>query len=85
MHSRAEPILGNIREVDAILHVLRCFADINITYVEETDPVRDAEVVETELMLADLESLENGLSPLPKKLGRRGSRGELDQWSGFWY
>ena len=51
--------LGNIREVDAIAHVLRCFEDSNITHVEgEIDPLADAETVETELMLADLESLE---------------------------
>ena len=49
--------LANIREVDAIVHVLRCFEDDDITHVEGTiDPVADAETVETELMLADLES-----------------------------
>ncbi len=51
--------LANIREVDAIIHVLRCFEDDNITHVEGTvDPIRDAEIVETELMIADLDSLE---------------------------
>src|ERR1700680_2498720 len=51
--------LGHIREVDAIAHVLRCFSDDNVVHVEgSVDPVRDAEVVETELMLADLDSLE---------------------------
>ena len=51
--------LANIREVDAIIHVLRCFEDPNITHVEgSVDPIRDAEIVETELMIADLESLE---------------------------
>src|SRR6266567_6310971 len=51
--------LGHIREVDAIAHVLRCFEDGNITHVEGSiDPIRDAETVETELMLADLEGLE---------------------------
>ena len=51
--------LANIREVDAIVHVLRCFEDDDITHVEgRIDPVADAETVETELMLADLESLE---------------------------
>jgi ribosome-binding ATPase len=51
--------LGHIREVDAIAHVLRCFADGNVTHVEgSVDPIRDAETVETELMLADLDSLE---------------------------
>jgi hypothetical protein len=51
--------LGHIREVDAIAQVLRCFADDNVVHVEgSVDPIRDAETVETELMLADLESLE---------------------------
>jgi len=51
--------LGNIREVDAIVHVLRCFEDDDIQHVSnKVDPIADAEVVETELMLADLESLE---------------------------
>ena len=51
--------LGHIREVDAIAHVLRCFEDGNVTHVEGSiDPMRDAETVETELMLADLDSLE---------------------------
>jgi ribosome-binding ATPase len=60
--------LANIREVDAIVHVLRCFVDGDITHVEgSVDPVRDAETVETELMLADLDSLEKRLPPLQKK------------------
>jgi len=51
--------LGNIREVDAILHVLRCFEDENVTHVDgRIDPIGDAETVDTELMLSDLESLE---------------------------
>jgi GTP-binding protein YchF len=51
--------LGNIREVDAIVHVLRCFEDDDIQHVaNKIDPIADAEVVETELMLADLDSLE---------------------------
>src|SRR5579862_2611550 len=51
--------LANIREVDAIAHVLRCFDDPDVTHVEgRIDPVGDAETVETELMLADLDSLE---------------------------
>ncbi len=51
--------LGNIREVDAIVHVLRCFENDDIQHVEnKVDPIADAETVETELMLADLESLE---------------------------
>ena len=51
--------LGNIREVDAIVHVLRCFEDDDIQHVEnKVDPISDAETVETELLLSDLESLE---------------------------
>ncbi|MGH7065186.1 MAG: GTPase, partial [Stellaceae bacterium] len=51
--------LGHLRAVDAIAHILRCFEDENIVHVEgSVDPLRDAETVETELMLADLESLE---------------------------
>ncbi len=60
--------LGNIREVDAIVHVVRCFEDPDVTHVEGTiDPVRDAETIETELMLADLDSLEKRVVPLQKK------------------
>jgi GTP-binding protein YchF len=54
--------LANIREVDAIAHVLRCFEDGDVTHVEgRVDPVADAETIETELMLADLESIEKRL------------------------
>ncbi len=61
--------LANIREVDAIIHVLRCFEDENVTHVEgNVGPVRDAETVETELMLADMESLEKRVTPLTKKM-----------------
>src|SRR5882757_9385944 len=60
--------LGNIREVDAIVHVLRCFEDGDVTHVEgKVDPIADAETVETELMLSDLESLEKRVVPLEKK------------------
>jgi ribosome-binding ATPase len=60
--------LANIREVDAVAHVLRCFEDGDITHVEgKIDPVSDAEIVETELMLADLESLEKRIKPREKK------------------
>jgi len=60
--------LANIREVDAIVHVLRCFEDDDITHVEgRIDPVADAETVETELMLADLESLERRIVPVRKR------------------
>jgi GTP-binding protein YchF len=60
--------LGNIRETDAILHVNRCFEDGDITHVEGSiDPIRDIDVVETELMLSDMESLEKRLSNAQKK------------------
>ncbi len=60
--------LANIREVDAIAHVLRCFEDDDITHVEgKIDPLADADTVETELMLADLESLEKRETGLRKK------------------
>lgn len=60
--------LANIREVDAVVHVLRCFEDDDITHVEgRIDPVADAETVETELMLADLESLERRVDATRKK------------------
>ncbi|MFH1158673.1 MAG: redox-regulated ATPase YchF [Pseudomonadota bacterium] len=60
--------LGNIREVDAVLHVLRCFEDENVTHVESgIDPVRDQEIVETELMIADMESLEKRIEPVRKR------------------
>ncbi|MEO1702518.1 MAG: redox-regulated ATPase YchF [Pseudomonadota bacterium] len=60
--------LANIREVDAIIHVLRCFEDDDITHVEgKIDPVADAETVETELMLSDLESLERRIVQTRKK------------------
>ncbi len=66
--------LAHIREVDAIIHVLRCFEDADITHVEgDIDPLRDAEIVETELMLADLDSLEKRLPALIKR-GRGGDR-----------
>jgi GTP-binding protein YchF len=60
--------LGNIREVDAIVHVVRCFEDSDVTHVENRiDPVADIETVEIELMLADLESLERRVDGLSKK------------------
>lgn len=67
--------LAHIREVDAIAHVLRCFDDGNITHVEGSiDPVRDAETVETELMLADLDSLEKRVPALEKKAKTGGDK-----------
>jgi GTP-binding protein YchF len=60
--------LANIREVDAIAHVVRCFENGDITHVEgRIDPIADIETIETELMLADLDSLEKRIAPLEKK------------------
>jgi GTP-binding protein YchF len=60
--------LAHIREVDAVAYVLRCFEDADVAHVEgRVDPISDAEVVETELMLADMESLERRREPLAKK------------------
>ena len=60
--------LGNIREVDAIVHVLRCFENADIQHVDnKVDPISDAETVETELMLSDLESLEKRVPAAQKK------------------
>lgn len=61
--------LSHIREVHAIIHVLRCFEDDDITHVEGgVDPIRDAEIIETELVLADLESVEKRIVNLQKKV-----------------
>jgi len=60
--------LGNIREVDAVIHVLRCFENDDIQHVDnKVDPISDAETVETELMLSDLESLEKRVPAAQKK------------------
>jgi GTP-binding protein YchF len=61
--------LGNIREVDAVAHVVRCFVDDDITHVaNKIDPIADIETIETELMLADLESLEKRVDALEKRI-----------------
>ncbi|MCX8509810.1 MAG: redox-regulated ATPase YchF, partial [Rhodobacteraceae bacterium] len=71
--------LANIRECDAIAHVLRCFEDGDITHVEgRIDPVADAETIETELMLADMESIERRLANLSRKI-KGGDKDSLDQ------
>jgi len=71
--------LANIREVDAVVHVLRCFEDDDVTHVEgSVDPLRDAETIETELMLADLDSLEKRAVPLSKK-AKSGEKEARDQ------
>ena len=60
--------LANIREVDAVIHIVRCFNDENITHVNgKIDPIKDIEIINTELLLADIESLENRIPNLEKK------------------
>ncbi|GKY87098.1 redox-regulated ATPase YchF [Sinisalibacter aestuarii] len=71
--------LANIREVDAIAHVLRCFDDGDVTHVEgRVDPVADAETIETELMIADMESIEKRLQNLVRKV-RGGDKEAIQQ------
>ena len=71
--------LAHIREVDAILHVLRCFEDEDITHVENNiDPLRDAEIIETELMLADIESLDRQMQNLAKKVKANEKDAKID-------
>jgi len=71
--------LATIREVDAIAHVLRCFEDGDVTHVEgRVDPVSDAETIETELMLADIDSLEKRLKNSGRKV-RGGDKDAVDQ------
>ncbi|MBT6897752.1 MAG: redox-regulated ATPase YchF, partial [Rhodobacteraceae bacterium] len=71
--------LANIREVDAIAHVLRCFEDSDVTHVDgRVDPVSDAETIETELMLADIESIEKRLQGLSRKV-RGGDKEAVQQ------
>ncbi|MCC5956558.1 MAG: redox-regulated ATPase YchF [Natronohydrobacter sp.] len=71
--------LANIREVDAIAHVLRCFEDDDVTHVEgKIDPVADAETIETELMIADMDSIERRLANLSRKL-RGGDKEAVEQ------
>ena len=73
--------LANIREVDAVAHVLRCFEDPDVTHVEgRVDPLADAETIETELMLADIESIEKRLQNLSRKV-RGGDKEAVQQES----
>ncbi len=73
--------LANIREVDAIAHVVRCFEDGDVTHVEgRIDPIADIETIETELMLADMESLEKRIAGVEKKAksGEKAAKAEYD-------
>lgn len=73
--------LANIRQVNALIHVVRCFENDDITHVEGSiDPVRDAEIIETELLLKDLESIEKRIYRLGKEVrtGSKEAKSELD-------
>ncbi len=66
--------LGNIREVQAILHVIRCFEDGNVVHVDgSVDPIRDKEIIDAELLLKDIETVENRLEKL-KKMAKSGEK-----------
>src|SRR5215210_8002885 len=73
--------LANIRETDAILHVIRCFDDPNVIHVEHTvDPERDIEIIETELLLADLDALQKRMDRVGRltRVGQKDAQPELD-------
>ncbi len=74
--------LANIREVDAIVHVVRCFEDSNIIHVDgSVDPVRDIETIDLELIFADLDSVEKRIDRVTKALrGDKKYQAELDMW-----
>lgn len=73
--------LANIRETDAILHVLRCFDDDNITHVDGTvDPVRDKEIIDAELLIKDLETVESRLSKVQKQAQTGGDKAAKAQY-----
>ena len=76
--------LGNIRETDAIIHVLRCFDDDNVTHVDGTvDPVRDKEVIDLELQLRDLETIESRINRVQKQAQTGGDREAKVQYEGL--
>lgn len=78
--------LANIRETDAIIHVLRCFEDSDITHVDgNVDPIRDIETIETELILADIESLDRQIQNLSRKAksGDKEIKAQLDLMEGI--
>jgi len=76
--------LANIRETDAVLHVVRCFEDPNVVHVEHTvDPSRDIEIIETELLLADLDTLNKRIERVSKmaRVGNKEAQHELESFS----
>src|SRR5712692_3243786 len=75
--------LANIRETDAILHVVRCFEDANVVHVAHTvDPERDIEIIETELLLADLDSLQKRIDRV-SRLARAGQKDAQQQMEAY--
>ena len=77
--------LATIREVDAIVHVVRCFEDSDVTHVEgKIDPIADIDTIETELMLADLDSLEKRVDALEKKAKGTGEDAKLPRKCSIW-
>jgi GTP-binding protein YchF len=76
--------LANIRETDAILHVVRCFEDPNVVHVEHTvDPARDVEIIETELLLADLATVTNKVERGVARLARSGNKEAVQQMEAY--
>ena len=76
--------LANIRETDAIAHVVRCFEDENVTHVSSTiDPARDIEIINTELQLADLETLEKALARV-QRVAKSGNKEALFEMEVYW-
>lgn len=74
--------LSHIREVDAIVEVVRCFEDSNIIHVEnDVDPIRDIEIINVELMLADLEIVENRISKIGKKAGMSKDKETIEEYN----
>ncbi|MGK0361614.1 MAG: GTP-binding protein YchF, partial [Bradymonadia bacterium] len=75
--------LGNIRNVDSILHVVRCFEDDDVTHVEDSvDPLRDIDTIETELVLSDLDSIERQVDKARKK-ARSGDKESIEKVAVF--
>src|SRR5712692_6120000 len=76
--------LANIRETDAVLHVVRCFEDPNVVHVEHTvDPARDIEIIETELLLADLDTLTKRVERGDGRLARAGNKEAQQQMEAY--
>ena len=73
--------LSNIRGCDAIVHVVRCFDDSNVTHVEgSTDPLRDIDIINTELIMADLEMIDRRIDKAQKKTPRAATSASTTRW-----